>query len=234
LLSSLSALFPNPEPVPPYLQSSQFAAATMSTSDDPTTAASFGLPPDLFDQTTILSLLSTIALVLVAYAASLYFLPRSASTKLSAFSSAITPGTIRFLFIWHAADALCHFVLEGSFLYHCFFSAAPVAAVRAAAAEASAAVGTLPALPVWPTPLNWLNRGIDHSAEVAYGAQAGGDGFFAQLWMVYARADVRWAGVDVVSRRSSGSSSSGPRVGGGAFFSMLISLLPRASSRSSC
>jgi hypothetical protein len=195
--------------------------------------ASSALPPDLFDQTTLLSLASTVALVAVAYASSLHFLPRARASAPS-FSSAVGPATLRFLFIWHAADALCHFVLEGSFLYHCFFSAAPVAAVRAAAAEASAAVGTLPALPVWPTPLNWLNRGIDHSAEVAYGAQAGGDGFFAQLWMVYARADVRWAGVDVVSRRSSGSSSSGPRVGGGAFFSMLISLLPRASSRSSC
>jgi hypothetical protein len=197
LLSSLSALFPNPEPVPPYLQSSQFAAATMSTSDDPTTAASFGLPPDLFDQTTILSLLSTIALVLVAYAASLYFLPRSASTKLSAFSSAITPGTIRFLFIWHAADALCHFVLEGSFLYHCFFSSAPVAQLLAQQA-ATPPGAALSALPIWPTPLNWLDRGIDHSAEIAYGAQAGGDNVFAQLWMVYARADVRWAGVDLV------------------------------------
>ena len=160
------------------------------------------LPPDLFDTTTLLSLLSTILLVLFAYTLSLYALPSSPNRPVS-FSSAVTTTILRFLFIWHASDALCHFVLEGSFLYHCFFSSAPVADLlaanqAAAAAAASTGAGLLPPLPIWPTPLNWLGRGIDHSAEVAYGAQAGGANVFAQLWMVYARADVRWAGVDLV------------------------------------
>lgn len=64
------------------------------------------LPPDLFDEVTLISLASTVAILLVAYGASLKALSSS------------TPGRYRFLFIWHAFDALIHFFLEGSFLYH--------------------------------------------------------------------------------------------------------------------
>lgn len=133
------------------------------------TAAST-LPPDLFDQTTIISLLSTLAIVLAAYLTSRATLPPS------------TSGTLRFLFIWHMADALCHFILEGSFLYHCFFSHVP-----------ASAAGDL--LGLFPTPFNYL--GFE---DRVYGAQSGGANPFAQLWMVYARADKRWAGVDLVRR----------------------------------
>ncbi|KAH7318654.1 Emopamil-binding protein [Stachybotrys elegans] len=129
--------------------------------------ASSSLPEDLFDQTTIVSLLSTLAIVAVAYGASLKALPASAS------------GTLRFLFIWHLADALCHFILEGSFLYHCFFSWKHAADVDIAG--------------LFPTPYNFL--GYEDSR--VYGAQSGGANPFAQLWMVYARADKRWAGVDL-------------------------------------
>lgn len=130
---------------------------------------SSSLPPDLFDQTTIVSLLSTLAIVFVAYATSRLVLPR-----------ATTSGTLRFLFIWHLADALCHFILEGSFLYHCFFSYVP-------AAEAGGR-------DLVPTPYNFLGFGDSR----VYGPQSGGDNPFAQLWMVYARADKRWAGADLV------------------------------------
>lgn len=70
------------------------------------TAADSGLPPDLFDQTTLVSLASTVLILAVAY-----------GTSLKALSPS-TPGSYRFLFIWHAFDALIHFFLEGSFLYH--------------------------------------------------------------------------------------------------------------------
>lgn len=125
------------------------------------------LPPDLFDQTTIISLLSTLAIVLAAYLTSRALLPSSTST------------TLRFFFIWHLADALCHFILEGSFLYHCFFSHVPAADEIAKT--------------FFPTSFNYLGWGADR----AYGAQAGGSNPFAQLWMVYARADKRWAGADL-------------------------------------
>lgn len=120
---------------------------------------------DLFDTTTIISLLSTLAIVLTAYIASLRFLPTQSR------------GVIRFLFIWHLADALCHFILEGSFLYHCFFSHQPT---------------PQDATGLFPTPSNFLGW-----SDRTYGAQSGGDNPFAQLWMVYAKADRRWAGVDL-------------------------------------
>jgi hypothetical protein len=137
---------------------------------DKATEAASSLPPDLFDQTTIFSLLATLAIVFAAYAASLAVLAPS------------TSGTLRFFFIWHLADALCHFILEGSFLYHCFFSFVPAIDVADPAA-------------LFPTPFNFLG----YASDRVYGAQSGGSNPFAQLWMVYARADRRWAGVDLVS-----------------------------------
>lgn len=71
-----------------------------------TTTLDSSLPPDLFDQTTLVSLASTVAILAVAYGVSLKALSPS------------TAGSYRFLFIWHAFDALIHFFLEGSFLYH--------------------------------------------------------------------------------------------------------------------
>lgn len=125
------------------------------------------LPPDLFDTTTLVSLSAVLVILGAAYGLSLASLDRK------------TSGPLRFLFIWHAFDALIHFVLEGSFLYHCFFSSVP-----AWSAEAKGA---------YPDPHNFLGY-----TDRIHGSQAGGDNPFAQLWMVYARADRRWAGVDLV------------------------------------
>lgn len=181
--------------------------------------ASSSLPPDLFDATTVASLLSTVAIVAAAYAAS------------RAVLASATGGAVRFLFIWHLADALCHFALEGSFLYHCFFSY-----LGAADAAADAASGKA----LYPTPYNFLG----HEDGRVYGPQAGGHNAFAQLWMVYARADRRWAGVDLVRRPLSTSLPSlafpllrpvrGWRVGPRAQTSALADGRHRASSASSC
>ncbi|KOS19230.1 putative emopamil-binding protein [Escovopsis weberi] len=130
---------------------------------------SSSLPPDLFDKTTLLSLASTALIVLAAYAASVRALGASA------------PGSLRFLFVWHLADALCHLLLEGSFLYLCFF-----------AYRGTGEPGTAGAL--FPTPYNFLGS----RAERVYGPQSAPPGNpFGELWMVYARADRRWAGVDL-------------------------------------
>lgn len=127
------------------------------------------LPPDLFDKTTLLSLASTIAIVLAGILLARAVLPTT------------TPTSKRFLFIWHATDALCHTLLEGSFLYHCFFSSVPLSSVPADVAAT-----------LYPTPHNFLGTGD----ERVFGAQVG-EGPAAALWMVYARADKRWAGVDL-------------------------------------
>lgn len=76
-------------------------------------------------------------------------------------------------------------MLEGSFLYHCFFS-------YVVASEARDVAG------MFPTPYNFLG----HEHGRIYGPQAGGRSPFAQLWMVYARADRRLAGADLVCRAS--------------------------------
>ncbi|KUI71030.1 Emopamil-binding protein-like [Cytospora mali] len=135
-----------------------------------TTAVGSSLPPDLFDETTLISLGSTVAILLVAYGTSLKAL------------SASTPGRYRFLFIWHAFDALIHFFLEGSFLYHCFFSWKSYDDIT---------VADLRDNKYYNTPRGYLG----HDDRI-WGAQAGGDNAFAQLWMVYAKADRRWAGAD--------------------------------------
>lgn len=127
------------------------------------------LPADLFDQTTLVSLASTVAILAAAYGASLL-----------ALDGRSTRASQRFLFVWHAFDALIHFCLEGSFLYHCFYSWLPLAAVSNPLALA-------------PTAHNYLGQ-----PGRAYGPQAGGDDPFARLWMVYAKADRRWAGADLV------------------------------------
>lgn len=151
------------------------------------------LPPDLFDQTTLISLASTVAILVAAY-----------SLSRVALDPKTTTSRYRFLFIWHAFDALIHFCLEGSFLYHCFFSSAPL--------------GHLDPKDVYIDPYNYLGR-IDrvHGAQAVAGKFAEGivsggpaktgavnGGFLekivkgtAELWMVYAKADKRWAGVDL-------------------------------------
>lgn len=131
--------------------------------------ASTSLPPDLFDKTTLVSLSATVAIVAFAYVTSRLTMPSKSSTAL------------RFLFIWHLSDALCHFIIEGSFLYHCFFSFVQ--------AKSRAARG------MHPTPFNYLGYGKDR----IYGPQANAENPFAALWMIYAKADKRWGGIDLVS-----------------------------------
>ena len=77
----------------------------MSTSKIATDA-----PPSIFTLTTVLSLLATLAILLIAYAASIRLLPQN------------TSGKLRGLYVWHLADSLTHFILEGSFLFNCFFT----------------------------------------------------------------------------------------------------------------
>ncbi|KAK4657314.1 hypothetical protein QC762_211910 [Podospora pseudocomata] len=129
---------------------------------------------EMIDQTTIISLLSTLAILFTALGISKLVLDKH------------TPGRLRFLFVWHAFDALIHFILEGSFVWHCLFSSTSVREVKG---------------DYFPTPYYYL--GQDQKGRV-WGSQAavGQEGYLgamAQLWMVYAKADRRWAGVDLAT-----------------------------------
>ncbi|KAI9690611.1 MAG: hypothetical protein M1820_009968 [Bogoriella megaspora] len=140
------------------------------------------------DSTTILSLLSTVAILTTAYFTSQSLLPSS------------TPVKLRLLFIWHAFDALIHFLLEGSFLYNCF-----------------TAYTTLPK-PLEDVsishPASWHGRAWNDAIASGhrlltppgvyflgkpgrlYGSVYGGN-VVAGLWREYAKADARWGGADL-------------------------------------
>lgn len=123
--------------------------------------------PKLISLTTIWSLISTVVILAAGYTASRQLLPTSASTK------------TRFLFIWHATDALIHFILEGGYLYNCFFSSSSLADAGVAASEY--------------LPPNVFFLG---DQENVYGALYGTSPMSA-LWREYARADKRWDGSDL-------------------------------------
>jgi len=72
--------------------------------------------PALISTTTVVSLLSTVALLCGAWALSQVHLARTASTK------------TRLIYVWHVFDGLTHVVLEGSFLWYSLTSSAPAAA----------------------------------------------------------------------------------------------------------
>jgi hypothetical protein len=128
--------------------------------------------PIVIDQTTIISLLTVLVLLAVAYLASLKILASS------------TPNSLRILFIWHAFDALIHFIFEGSYLYNCFFTYHPYS---------SSFPSTIQQLDP-----NTGNNFLGYS-DRTYGSFYGADGnAFAALWRVYSDADKRWGGADPV------------------------------------
>jgi hypothetical protein len=86
-----------------------------------------------------------------------------------------TPRRLRILFIWHSFDFLIHTIFEGSFLYNCFFTSSPYDPAT-----------HHPALIT-----NFLNQ-----PDRLFGA-AHGDNWATKLWMVYAKADKRWAQADL-------------------------------------
>lgn len=123
----------------------------------------------VIDQTTILSLLAALSLLVTAYIASLYLLRSSTTTKL------------RVIFVWHLFDALTHFFLEGSFLYHCFFT-----------------FTLIPHSTDYPHPASLTSPAVYFLgyADRLYGSQYG-TSVTAKLWQEYAKADKRWGGADL-------------------------------------
>lgn len=124
----------------------------------------------VIDQITVLSLLAALALLIIAYVASLRLLTTSTSTK------------FRILFIWHAFDALTHLILEGSYLYNCFFT-----------------FTSIPHTSDYPHPASLTLPGVhflEHKDRL-YGSNYGSSPF-AKLWQEYAKADKRWGGADLV------------------------------------
>ncbi|KAK2839160.1 hypothetical protein FQN49_006416 [Arthroderma sp. PD_2] len=83
----------------------------------------------------------------------------------------------RLLFFWHAYDACTHFFIEGTFLYHCFFSYKQLAPGET--------------IPLVHGPPYFLNQ-PDRAYGPAYGV-----GATARMWQEYGKADARWLGADL-------------------------------------
>ncbi|KAF2836860.1 Emopamil-binding protein, partial [Patellaria atrata CBS 101060] len=130
------------------------------------------------DQTTILSLLAVLAVLLIALLVSKLSLPTPSSKK------------TRFLFIWHLFDALIHLIFEGSFLWNCFFVSVPLHI------HAKTPSGVIP--PTDPHRISFTPADVFflNDRESVYGA-AYGTGVLSRLWQEYALADRRWGGVDL-------------------------------------
>ncbi|KAF2400770.1 Emopamil-binding protein [Trichodelitschia bisporula] len=128
----------------------------------------------VIDEVTVLSLLATVVLLIVAYVASLRLLPASASTR------------SRVLFVWHSFDALIHFFFEGSFLYNCFFTFINADSVRTFTASTGRQ-----SVAVTASDVHFLGR-----ADKIYGANYG-TGPTSKLWQEYAKADRRWGEADL-------------------------------------
>ncbi|KAK3994774.1 putative Emopamil-binding protein-like protein [Cladorrhinum sp. PSN332] len=139
---------------------------------------------DLIDQTTIISLLSTVAILGAAWGLSLLVLDKRATSTRT-----------RFLFVWHAFDALIHFVLEGGFVYHCLFSTLEVRSGGGNGGgflhDPEGYLGRYGARGG-----RWITVGGPQAAAGAPGGDSSWN-VLAKLWMVYGRADRRWVGVDL-------------------------------------
>ncbi|PGH09056.1 hypothetical protein AJ79_05785 [Helicocarpus griseus UAMH5409] len=121
--------------------------------------------PFTLDTPTLLSLGFALSLLPLATLLSFLLIP----------STSPTYKKDRFIFFWHAYDGLTHFVIEGSFLYHCFFTYTTIPSSTAKH---------------MPGP-HFLNQ-----PERLYGA-AYGSGPTARLWQEYGKADSRWLGADL-------------------------------------
>jgi EXPERA (EXPanded EBP superfamily) len=92
------------------------------------------------------------------------------------------PQKYRYLFIWHTYDFLTHFIVEGSYLFHCFFSYTDLPA----------------ATPDYPHPASLAADGVYFLGQKnrRYGAIYS-TAPMARLWQEYAKADHRWGGADL-------------------------------------
>ncbi|KAI9776804.1 MAG: hypothetical protein M1839_009355 [Geoglossum umbratile] len=133
------------------------------------------LAPQPFSLTSVLSLSAVACIVLTAYYLSQVLLPRKSSRK------------IQFLFMWHMFDAILHSTLEASFLYHTFFSWAPVPTPE-----------DLPFTKYYPLPMTPPGVFFLSQPSRLYGTFYGSSPM-AALWQEYARADHRAGGADLTT-----------------------------------
>jgi hypothetical protein len=127
--------------------------------------------PFTLDAGTTFSLGVAFSLMPSAQLLAKYALPRS------------TPRTLYFLFLWHAYDFLTHFIVEGSYLYHCFFSYQQLPMRDSGTTHPASWTGP---------PQAYLYNRPDRRYGALYSQSP-----MARLWQEYAKADARWGGADL-------------------------------------
>jgi hypothetical protein len=89
--------------------------------------------------------------------------------------------TILVLYSWHVLDGLIHLLYESSYIYNCFTSY------------------TIVAIPETPSlPLHFPSRLFLGHRDRLYG-NLYANNLFATSWLTYARADKRYAGIDLTT-----------------------------------
>lgn len=139
----------------------------MAGAEDPDDA------PQIISAITVISLSVVLSIILFAYTLNRTLLPKDSPTKL------------RLLFVWHMFDAIVHFLLEGSYLYNCFFSWAPFPNYD-----------ELPDVNYFPVPMTPSGVWFLGETSRLYGSFYGKNPM-ASLWREYSRADRRWGGTDL-------------------------------------
>jgi hypothetical protein len=140
------------------------------------------------DQTTVISLTIVLLILNSAHLLSKRVLPPT------------TPRPYRILFIWHAFDFMIHTIFEGSFLYNCFVRPLRIPRYPYMQSSISHLLTPIPqfaSAPFDPATHHpaLLTNFLNDSANV-YGSRYG-DNWGSKLWMVYAKADKRWAEADL-------------------------------------
>jgi EXPERA (EXPanded EBP superfamily) len=178
----------------PLLSSSRSFHALMASATSP--------PPFTIDAGTLFSLGVAFSLMPAAQLLAFISLPKTVSTR------------YRYLFLWHAYDFLTHFIIEGSYLYHCFFSY----------------VDLPPATADYPHPASLTPDAVHFLGQKSrrYGALYS-SAPMARLWQEYAKADHRWGGADltVISLEILTVGLAGPCA---TYIAYLISKIASASS----
>lgn len=131
-------------------------------------------PPFTLDTPTLLSLALAFSFMPAAQILANRTLPKTVSTK------------YYWIFIWCFYDFLTHTIIEGSYLYHCFFSYEMINITSDHPHPAS--LGTS-----GPYFLGYSDRNYG-SYYAAEGTMMSG---LARLWREYAKADSRWGGADL-------------------------------------
>lgn len=125
--------------------------------------------PFTLDAGTLLSLGIAFSLMPAAQTLAAYTLPKTISPKQ------------KFLFLWHAYDFLTHFIIEGSYLYHVFFSYIELPVTTADYPH-----------PAIPRNSAYFLARKDRKYGALYSTAP-----MARLWQEYAKADHRWGGADL-------------------------------------